>query len=147
MEDLDEILKGKTSSGESRILNLLDGIESTDNVVFLATTNYPQHLGDRIANRPSRFDHRIYMAHPDEDARREYLKTVIDKNDDEPIDLEQYVKDTDGLSLAHAKELFVAAHILGEPYVDVAKRLKAMKTMPSATDDGAEFIPPRGGYA
>ena len=40
MEDLDEILKGKSSAGESRILNLLDGVESTHNVVFLATTNY-----------------------------------------------------------------------------------------------------------
>jgi ATP-dependent 26S proteasome regulatory subunit len=147
MEDLEEILKGKTSSGESRILNLLDGIESTDNVVFLATTNYPQYLGDRIANRPSRFDHRVYVAHPDENARREYLESIIDKNDTQEIDIEKYVKDTDGLSLAHAKELFVAAHILGEDYVECAMRLKRMKAKPTSVDDGDEFVVPRGAYA
>lgn len=135
MEDLDEILKGKTSSGESRILNLLDGIESTDRVVFLATTNFPEHLGDRIANRPSRFDHRVLVAHPGENDRRLYLESLIDAEDDEPIDVDTYVNATDGLSLAHVKELFVASHILGESFGDCSRRLARMKTRASSYED------------
>lgn len=139
MEDLDEILKGKTSSGESRLLNLLDGIESTHNVVFLATTNFPKSLGDRITNRPSRFDHRIKVPHPAENARRMYLESLVREDDTDPIDVEQYVKDTGGLSLAHVKEAFVAIHILGEDYDETMRRLQKMKYVEDTVNDGDEW--------
>jgi len=51
MEDIESILR---SYNESEILNILDGIEDMDKVLFLATTNYPEELGSRIINRPSR---------------------------------------------------------------------------------------------
>jgi hypothetical protein len=146
MEDLDEILKGKSSSGESRILNLLDGIESTHKVVFLATTNYPRELGPRISNRPSRFDHKVHVSHPKTEDRRTYLQSLIRSDDDETVNVEQYVRDTEGLSLAHVKELFVAAHILGENYADCAARLKTMSEKESSVDDGDEFKAPEGWY-
>jgi SpoVK/Ycf46/Vps4 family AAA+-type ATPase len=144
MEDLEEIMKGKSSSGESRILNLLDGIESTHKVVFLATTNYPWELGPRISNRPSRFDHRVHVGHPDKVAREMYLNALIELDDTDPIDKAAYVRDSDGLSLAHLKELFVACHILGEDYEDAVERLKGMKDKVSSVNDGEEFKPPEG---
>jgi Cdc6-like AAA superfamily ATPase len=61
MEDLDELIQ---RFGEREILSLLDGENQTDNVVFLATTNYPERLGERILNRPSRFDERILIDVP-----------------------------------------------------------------------------------
>ena len=56
MEDIDSILEQYC---ESEVLNILDGVDQIDKVVYLATTNYPENLGDRILNRPSRFDKRF----------------------------------------------------------------------------------------
>lgn len=136
MEDLDEILKGKTSGGESRLLNLLDGIESTDNVIFLATTNFPDTLGERISDRPSRFDRKIYVRHPDETARRIYLESLVHKDDTQSIDVERYVKASDRLSLAHVKELFISTHILGGEFDEVAERLDKMRAKDTTVSAG-----------
>ncbi|NJO18646.1 MAG: AAA family ATPase [Thioploca sp.] len=62
MEDLESILK---SNNPSTVLNILDGVNSFDNIVFLATTNYPEELESRIKNRPSRFDRRFYIGPPE----------------------------------------------------------------------------------
>jgi len=83
MEDIDAMTGGRHDS-ESQLLALLDGEMQIENVVFVATTNYPERLDKRLANRPSRFDvvHKIDM--PSAAARRTYLKArapskLIDK--------------------------------------------------------------------
>jgi SpoVK/Ycf46/Vps4 family AAA+-type ATPase len=131
MEDLEATLK----QSESRILNLLDGVECMDKVVFLATTNYPEKLESRIMNRPSRFDLCVRVSHPDARSRRVYFKSLV--RDDDDIDIEAYVNDTEGMSLAHVKELFVATVVLGAEYDVTVKRLKAMKEKKSSIDDEA----------
>src|SRR3954467_7985641 len=100
MEDLDAILERQN---ESTILNLLDGVESVHKCVFIATTNYPQNLGGRIINRPSRFDRRIKIPHPSDASRRMYLDTLLLEHD--KVDVDRMVKDSAGMSLAHLKEL------------------------------------------
>src|SRR6056297_1686809 len=45
MEDVDAILE---RCSESEFLNVLDGVQDLNNVVFVATTNYPEKLGSRI---------------------------------------------------------------------------------------------------
>lgn len=145
MEDLDSILK---MYSQSAILNLLDGVESVDKVVFLATTNYPGDLKARISNRPSRFDRVYAIPHPNEAGRRLYLESLIRHGDE--VDVDQYVKDTGGMSLAHLKELFVATVILGNPYGETLKTLRAMRNPPSAVDvdgemgEGESHQPPAG---
>jgi len=122
MEDFESYMR---SSGlQSRILNLLDGVEELDRVVFIATTNYPEELEDRIINRPSRFDLRVCVDFPSDDARRLYLESIVQPGDE--VDIERYVKDTQGLSLAHVKELFVSTHILGADYDGSVERLQSM---------------------
>ena len=39
--------------------NCLDGVESNDGVITVATTNFPEHLDWALINRPGRFDARI----------------------------------------------------------------------------------------
>lgn len=134
MEDLDEIL-GRTAN-ESQILNLLDGVESTHKVVFLATTNYPEKLGARIVNRPSRFDRRFLVAHPSSAARRMYLETLTREGDG--VDLERYVADSNGFSLAHLKELFVATVLLGTDYDDTVTYLKSMREKTAGSWEGGD---------
>lgn len=40
----------------SDLLNFMDGENSLKNCITIATTNYPEFLGENLANRPSRFD-------------------------------------------------------------------------------------------
>lgn len=122
MEDIDSILE---MYNESEILNILDGVNEVRKTVFLATTNYPEKLGARIVNRPSRFDKRFRIGYPSEVSRRMYFEYLFkDKKD---IDINKWVKDTDKMSIAHLKELFVQVVILGDSYSDAIKTLKSMK--------------------
>lgn len=122
MEDLDAILE---RWDESLVLNILDGIEKVDRVVFLATTNYPERLGPRVVNRPSRFDKRFKIGYPKAESRRMYIEFLARQEDDFPVD--KWVRDTDGFSLAHIKELFVAVVILGDDYQSAVKTLRNMR--------------------
>jgi len=50
--------------------------------------------------------------------------------------VERYVADTEGMSLAHVKELFVATVILGGDYEQTVTRLQQMHVeQPSSDDD------------
>jgi hypothetical protein len=134
MEDLDTILYRFV---ESSVINLLDGVGMIDKVVFLATTNYPEKMGERVVNRPSRFDRRFYIGPPNEEARRLYLTHLFSQGVEDPqqmalAKLDQWVKDTEGMSIAHLKELFVAVEILETPYDEAIRILKGMSALPSS---------------
>jgi hypothetical protein len=136
MEDIDSIIDHHS---ESEVLNILDGVNQIDKVVFLATTNYPEKLGGRIINRPSRFDKRFKIGHPNSESRRMYLEFIIggqEKVQKLNIDLDQWVKDTHNFSLAHLKELFTAVVILGDQYEVALEILSVMKEKrPTSSDD------------
>jgi SpoVK/Ycf46/Vps4 family AAA+-type ATPase len=125
MEDIDSIIE---CYNESEVLNILDGVDQIEKVVYLATTNYPEKLGQRILNRPSRFDKRFKMGHPSDESRRIYFEHLIDKDAIEQykIDINQWVEDTDLMSIAHLKELFVSVCILGNSYEDAIDTLRVM---------------------
>lgn len=151
MEDIDSLTE---TFGESIIGNILDGIENIDKVVFLATTNYPELLSDRIINRPSRFDKRFKIGMPSPASRELYLNYLISIGESEPdvtssikkvkkphkkvthhkpdFDMAKWVHDTEGMSLAHVKELFVSVTIMGYEYNKALSQLVAMKDMPSS---------------
>ncbi len=129
LEDVDEIIM---HHGEHGLLAILDGEHQTDNVVYCATTNYPNKLGARIVNRPSRFDERIKIGMPSPAARLAYLNhaaTGIDAGT-----LSQWVEDTDGMSIAHLRELVVATLCLEQEYSEVLERLRGMAIMPKEED-------------
>lgn len=123
MEDIESIMQ---SFAESSILNVLDGVTKINGVVYLATTNYPELLGERIINRPSRFDRRIHIGPPGERMRREYLEGInrMGVLDDKAIT--KMVGDTETMTFAHIKELFIATVILEKPYDDVLQELRDM---------------------
>jgi hypothetical protein len=133
MEDIDSIIE---SYHESEVLNILDGVHEVRKCVFLATTNYPDRLGPRIINRPSRFDKRFKIGFPSAESRKLYFEYVIGNSDVKKgrkeavrlgIDLKQWVKDTAEMSIAHLKELFIAVVILNDPYDAAIKTLRSMK--------------------
>jgi len=128
LEDIEEMIE---NYGEHGLLGLLDGEHQVSNVVVLATTNYPERLGERIINRPSRFDEVILVDMPSAKARYRYLKHVL-KNTVPEEELQTWVAATDKLSVAHLRELVVATQCLGRPYAEVVDRLRRMKIRPNS---------------
>lgn len=126
-EDIEELIRNQ---GEHQILAMLDGEHQIGNVVNLATTNYPEQLGARIVNRPSRFDERIFVGMPSEYARDKYIRTITRKEFLPESELRQWVRDTEGFSVAHLRELVVAVFCLKQPYADVLERLGGMQVAP-----------------
>ena len=53
LEDIDS-LAGEDRYSTTKLLNILDGIKQIENVVYIATTNYPEKLQERITNRPAK---------------------------------------------------------------------------------------------
>lgn len=139
MEDIDSILE---MWDESQVLNILDGVDQIERTVFLATTNYPERLGARILNRPSRFDKRFKIGHPNAESRMMYFKHLIgdQKIAEFSINLKKWVKDTEKFSIAHLKELFVAVVILGDDYAEAIETLGSMKEEISSEDDKDRFL-------
>lgn len=129
LEDVDEIVR---EHSEHSLLAMLDGEHQIDNVVYVATTNHPERLGARIVNRPSRFDERIKIGMPSAAARLAYLRKACGSLD---IPLDQWVADTEGLSIAHLRELVVAVVCLEQDYSVVIERLRAMEIRPKE-DEG-----------
>lgn len=121
-EDIDEMV---SLHGEHELLALLDGENQVGNIVHVATTNYPERLGARIVNRPSRFDERIKVGMPTIQARRVYLTHTADTLTEEELD--RWVADTEGFSIAHLRELTAAVLCLDQPYDEVVLRLRSMK--------------------
>lgn len=123
MEDLDSLI---FQEDESSLLNMLDGIYKIDNVVYLATTNNPEQLHERISNRPSRFDRRIEVGLPSFSARKEYIKNLNRANYLKEKDILAYANDSDGMTYAHIRELFVSTVILEKEYEESLKELRLM---------------------
>jgi AAA+ superfamily predicted ATPase len=126
MEDIDNIV----SQGHgllSALLNVLDGVNQIDNVVYLATTNYPEKLQDRIANRPSRFDRMYEIGLPDDDVREFFIRAKLHPDDLKKIDMQKWIDATDGYTLSHIKEIIVSTMIFGKEIEDVCKHFETMK--------------------
>jgi len=137
LEDIDEIIN---QCGESTILSLLDGESQINNVVYLATTNYPDRLDQRIINRPSRFDEVIKIGMPPRHVRSFYLRSRITKEELNDEDLERWLDDTNDLSIAHLKELVIAIFCLGRTYEETIERLKKMKTVSNFNESKLGFV-------
>ena len=132
-EDVEEIMR---EHGEHALLALLDGENQIANVVHIATTNYPAQLGARIINRPSRFDEVRKIGMPNEYARRAYLDATTGGLIKSIEELDKWVQDTDGMSIAHLKELVAAIFCLGRGYDETLLRLKQMAIRPRDHEDG-----------
>lgn len=124
LEDIEGMCSN--SHTESLLLNVLDGLDQLENVVYLATTNYIEALKERIINRPSRFDRRIYVPFLDFDDRCFYFKNKLKDNDLKGITVEKWAKDTEGLSIAHLAELIKSVVIFGNEYNETIKLLREM---------------------
>ena len=128
IEDIDSYIEHNT---EAAVLSLLDGEHSIGGVVFIATTNYPEKLEARVANRPSRFDRVIKIGMPTEAARRMFLESRdlgLAKKE-----LTRWVDLTKDLSIAHLKEIIIAVLVYEMKVDDAVARMHAMERTPKST--------------
>lgn len=141
MEDLDALVK---NYGDSHILSLLDGESQIDNILYIATTNYPEYLDPRLVNRPSRFDRISKINMPSRAARKKYLQIKNKRLAENEDELEKWVESTENFSLAHLKELIVAIEIL---QVDFDKSVKRLESMMRCDSHSREFAQNNMGFS
>jgi predicted AAA+ superfamily ATPase len=135
LEDIDSIA-GENSHSTSRLLNILDGVKQIEDVVYIATTNYPEKLQDRITNRPSRFDRRYKVELPNDEIREAYIRHKLTDEDIENVDVKEWVKRTEGMSLSHLKEVVISTIVMGREFEEVMDNLEGLKKAPSIKGSG-----------
>ena len=127
LEDIDAL----RSENESEVLSILDGEEHTSNIVYLASTNYPEKLDPRIINRPSRFDEIVYIGLPDRTSRMIFIAQKGKNLTEEQI--KEWADRTEGFSISHLKELLVSVECLGNDFDKTIKRLRDMYDIPTSS--------------
>lgn len=129
LEDLDAIASENNYS-TSRLLNILDGVKQIEGIVYIATTNYPEKLQERITNRPSRFDRRYQVELPNAEIRRAYILNKLDKRDQKKIDIDDWVEKSKDMSLSHLKELIISVLVMGKSFEEALQILTGLKDRP-----------------
>jgi predicted AAA+ superfamily ATPase len=135
LEDLDSIA-GESTYSTSKLLNILDGVKQIEDVVYIATTNYPEKLQERITNRPSRFDRRYKVELPNEEIREAYIRHKLKEDDLQKVDIQEWVKRTEGMSLSHLKEVVISTIVMGREFEEVMDNLEGLKRAPSVRGSG-----------
>ena len=133
LEDIDAII---SEFGESDLLALMDGELQIDNVVFVATTNYPERLDKRFMNRPSRFDIVKKIPMPSDAAREVYLTTKNPRLGETSgaDELQDWITKSKGFSVAHLKELIISVEVFGQTIEKASSRLRKMNEQLSSSD-------------
>lgn len=138
LEDIDAIIE---SYGEHDLLALLDGELQIDNVVFIATTNYPEDLDSRFTQRPSRFDELILIDMPNEKAREVYIRAKNPRLSDPKAkkELAKWVKLSKDFPISAIKEMVVGVECLGRSLEDTVDRLMKMMNKKITSEDGGQI--------
>jgi hypothetical protein len=119
MEELDEQLYNY----ETEILGFLDGENSIDNFIALATTNNIDDIEDRIKNRPSRFARVLKIGPPDLAGRLAFLESRVLPQHKELVDVKKLAKDSEGFSIDHLKDLIISIFAFGLTPEEAIKKL------------------------
>ena len=127
LEDIDSLIY---RYGDAEYLELLDSAKSIDNVLFIATTNYPDKLDPRIYNRPGRFSHVIKIGLPTAVTREAYLKAILKNYQD----VEVIVKNTEGFTIDHLTCLINARYREKKDLVTEIERLRTLFKVPKSDE-------------
>jgi SpoVK/Ycf46/Vps4 family AAA+-type ATPase len=136
-----EELDDKVSDHAYTILQLLDGVVSVENVVYLATTNFLDRIPESIRCRPSRFARVIEIGKPSKEARRAFIEAKVGKEHHGALDVDRLVELTDGMVMDSIKEVVLSVLCFGitqEEAVNVLKDIKPMGFMMGGTREDAK---------
>ncbi len=102
----------------SSLLAFMDGECSLKNCITVATTNYPEHLGENLANRPSRFDVVLKFDDPSDQAVYQVLEHLLKR----PVTSSEFVNKE--FSFAQIKEIVLLHSMFKISLNDAAKMLE-----------------------
>lgn len=114
LEDLDWIAEERNTGDAGRVIQLmneLDGIENSGEIITLATTNDIDKIEKAIKNRPGRFDRVISVPLPDKNCRRRMIELFCKSWDTSKVNIDNIVGLSEGMSGAHLSELCKTATI------------------------------------
>jgi SpoVK/Ycf46/Vps4 family AAA+-type ATPase len=115
IEDFERLAKDDHYT--AMLLQLLDGNTQFDNVVTIATTNYPQILEKRFTCRPSRFNLVIEYKKPNDEVRRAYMTMKLKdagidvESTKVKNDIERLVGKTEGYTFDFVKEVIQGIYV------------------------------------
>lgn len=116
LEDFDALISNRN---EETFLSILDGENSIDGALFLATTNYASKFDARMYNRPGRLSDVVYVGMPSREAREMYLNAKLkDKSD-----IQRILDLSDGFSLDHLRALILGVYFEKKDLEKEAARL------------------------
>lgn len=95
-----------------QLLNEMDGLAPTDDVLFVLTTNRLDMLEPALAARPGRVDHAVEIARPDAAGRARLLRLYLGDAADQLGGLASVVERTAGVTASFFKELVRRATLL-----------------------------------
>lgn len=119
MEEIDE----KLYDYEEQILGFLDGENSIDNFIALATTNNIGDIEERIKDRPSRFARVVEIGTPSYEGRLAFLEARILSQHKDKVDIKKLAKESEGFSIDHLKDLIISIFAFGLSPEDALKKL------------------------
>lgn len=129
---LEDVDRWSRNNSEESLLAFLDGDQQVDGVVVVATTNYLSQMPSRLINRPSRFDLVVEVGMPSAALREAYLRQRIPMTLTEET-IAALVEASEGLSIAHLKEL-VLLHVVFElSPAEAATRVRGMAVVANET--------------
>lgn len=137
IEDFDIFFKNDDLT--SHLLNVLDGNSDFDNVVTIATTNYPEKIGEQFTKRPSRFNLVIEYPKPNEETRRCYIIEKLKHLNIECFDevtkkmVERFVGETKGLTFDYLKEFMQGI------FVDELSEEEILERIKNSIENGGKY--------
>ncbi len=127
LEDLDSLID---NYGEAMYLEMLDSAKSIDNVLFIATTNYPEKLDPRIYNRPGRFSHIMKVGAPTPKMREAFLKAILKNHKD----VEEIVSKSSGFTIDHLNSLVNSIYREKKELSVEIERLRTLFNVPKSDE-------------
>lgn len=121
-EELEDVL----GYAEQQLLQLLDGEEQVDNIVYVAATNYIDDIPPRIKNRPSRFATVLEVGPPPAEARRNYIESKLHADDVDKVNVDDWVEQTEGLTIDHLKDIVVSVLCFDHSIDDAVTKARGM---------------------
>jgi transitional endoplasmic reticulum ATPase len=109
IDEIDSITPSREGSHEatqrivSTLLDEMDGIKSSDDVILMGATNRPESI-DSAFMRPGRFDKKIRVPLPDKEALKQIYSIHLEgKKPENNIDFEKIASKSEGFSGADVK--------------------------------------------
>lgn len=131
IEDIDNFFNNdKHTELMSKLLNILDGKMQFDNIVIIATTNYPEDLEENVSNRPTRFAMRREIGPPKMRAREFYLRAKLKKKHLKGINIDAWLAETKGFTIDHLKELVCLVFVHKRGFEEALAEVRSMIKKP-----------------